>query len=153
MAGIYCAMIPGFESDPMNSESAHIRRFSELARRVIHLAEVTAQQFDHPGVGVGHLALALALEERSSTALLLRQSGLDAEGLWRALSRGDAALLMSIEPALDAAVEWAQYMGSHYTGTEHLLLALTASGEHQPILSQHRADVVLLYERLTVALR
>lgn len=101
-------------------------RLSELSRRVINAAEQLAVTLDHPTVGQGHLLLVLLLEERSPISALLRAAGLDETRLRRELESGDTALLASLEDILNRALDQAQNLGSHYTGTEHLLLTLAA---------------------------
>ncbi len=106
------------------TSAKQVARLSELSRRVMNAAEQLAAELGHPHVGIGHLLLVLAQENRSSTARLLRASGLDETRLQAALASGDPALLESIERMLGGVVDLVERMGSHYTGTEHLLLAL-----------------------------
>jgi len=96
-------------------------RLSELSRRVITAAEQMAAAFHHPTVGLGHLLLALLLETRSPVSLLLQESGLDEIRLRNGLLEHDPILLVDIESILTQAL----VSGSHYTGTEHLLLTFT----------------------------
>ena len=100
-------------------------RLSELSRRVINAAEQMAIALDHPTVGLGHLLLVLSLETRSPTATLLQAHGLNPQRLNDGLKVGDPLLLPSIEGLLSHVLEEAEKVGSHYTGTEHLLLTLT----------------------------
>ena len=100
-------------------------RLSELSRRVINAAEQMAIALDHPTVGLGHLLLVLSLETRSPTAALLQAHGLNPQRLNDGLKVGDPLLLPSIEGLLSHVLEEAEKVGSHYTGTEHLLLTLT----------------------------
>lgn len=100
-------------------------RLSELSRRVINAAEQMAIALDHPTVGLGHLLLVLSLETRSPTAVLLQAHGLNPQRLNDGLKMGDPLLLPSIEGLLGRVLEEAEKVGSHYTGTEHLLLTLT----------------------------
>lgn len=101
-----------------------VARLSELSRRVINAAEQLAMTLGHPHIGIGHLLLVLAQETRSPTSQLLRDSGLDEMSLYTALINGDPVLLVRVEHVLGSVVELVERMGSHYTGTEHLLLAL-----------------------------
>lgn len=107
-----------------SSRSRQHARFSELSRRVIAGAGQSAAALGHPTVTIGHLLLALLLEARSPAAAALRASGLDEARLRASLAAPDAPLLVSIELVLARAPGEAQRLDSHYTGTEHLLLAL-----------------------------
>ncbi len=100
-------------------------RLSELSRRVINAAEQMAVALDHPTVGMGHLLLVLSLETRSPTAALLQSHGLSPQHVSEGLKEGDPLLLRSIEGLLSHVLEEAGKVGSHYTGTEHLLLTFT----------------------------
>jgi len=107
----------------------HDARLSELSRRVINAAEQTAVSMDHEMVGVGHLLYVLARESRSVTSVLLEAAELDLRRLETILSDTNhpamVYALTSLERILPLASEYAQDAGSHYTGTEHLLIALT----------------------------
>lgn len=119
---------------------------SELSRRVITAAEQMAVRMDTPTVGMGHLLLVLMQERRSPTAPLLAQSGLDAARLRAGLWAGEAGLLVSIESVVRQAVEHAQSLGTHFTGTEHLLLAITIDPAGITLLDQHGANAEALRE-------
>ncbi len=119
-------------------------RLSELSRRVINAAELLAVQLDHPAVGVGHLLLVMLLEERSPISAQLRQHGLDEARLRAGLDAAHAGLLASLEPVLASARGQAERLGSHYTGTEHLLLTLADDDRCAPILGAYGAAVPAL---------
>lgn len=99
-------------------------RLSELSRRVINAAEQMAIALDHPTVGIGHLLSVLEQERRSGAAQLLKSCHLDDEAVRWFIEQADDDALFSIESVLMTAGEFAQDLGIHYTGTEHLLLAL-----------------------------
>lgn len=128
-------------------------RLTELSRRVITAAEQLAVTLDHPTVGLGHLLLVLLYEERSSTYALLRDSGLDEARLRRALDNQDAVLLVSIEGVLNIALDRAESMGSHYTGTEHLLLTLLLDPSGMSVLEKFGVSTEDLRRRLEAQLR
>ena len=130
-----------------------IRRLSELARRVIHTAEAMAFDLNHPRAGLGHLALALAQEQRSATAVLLLEHGLDRQRLWHGLTTNETLLLVPVDGVRDHAMLWAYQMGSHFCGTEHLLLAVTMDEHGANVLRTCEADVVTLYHHLMAHLR
>ena len=99
---------------------------SELSRRVMNAAEQLAVRRDDEWVGIGHLLLALIRERRSFIRELLQRQRLD-ETQILALFDADRDLAMaSIEPVIRSALLTAQDMGSHFTGTEHLLTALVS---------------------------
>lgn len=123
-------------------------RLSELSRRVIGSAEQIAIALDHPTVGIGHLLLALQLEERSPMAALLRASGLDEARLRVCLDKRDPLPLESVELVLAQAQDHADNMGSHYTGTEHLLLALALTHAGAELLRVCGADPAALVAEL-----
>lgn len=119
-------------------------RLSELSRRVITGAEQMAVALDHPTVGIGHLLLVLLLEERSPVAAMLRASGLDENRLRAGLDARDPLLLVSVEVVLVRVVDHAENMGSHYTGTEHLLLALVTTAAGIALLQAYNVDAEAL---------
>jgi ATP-dependent Clp protease ATP-binding subunit ClpA len=112
--------------------NAHL---TELSRRVITAAEQMAVSLDHQTVGLGHLLLVLLQEERSPTSALLRAGGLDEAQLRHELQDMPESFV-SIEVVLDRALDQAQSMGSHYTGTEHLLLTLAADKDGSALLAR-----------------
>ncbi len=109
-------------------------RLTELSRRTISAAEQMAVTLDHPTIGLGHLLLVMLLEERSPISKLLYQSGLEENALRQRLEESDAGLLMSIEAVLNRALDQAESLGSHYTGTDHLLLTLAADENGSAVL-------------------
>lgn len=127
-------------------------RLSELSRRVINAAEQTAVSMDHPTVGIGHLLLVLLLEKRSSTSTLLLASGLGEARLSQGLARPDPLLLVSIEIVLSKVVDEVERVGSHYTGTDHLLLTLTSDANGRAMLQAYGVDPDALRERLLLSL-
>jgi ATP-dependent Clp protease ATP-binding subunit ClpA len=128
-------------------------RLSELSWRVIVGAEQLAVALDHPTVGIGHLLLVLLLEDRSPIAAVLRASGLDEARLRAGLDARDPLLLVSIEVVLARTLDQAENMGSHYTGTEHLLLALALTPAGADLLRAYGVDAGALAARLSRPLR
>ncbi|MFN8375503.1 MAG: Clp protease N-terminal domain-containing protein [Anaerolineae bacterium] len=123
-------------------------RLSELSRRVINAAEQLSVTLDHPTVGLGHLLLVLLREKRSPISNLLFKSGLRQMRLRRGLKARDEVLLLSIEQSLTLAQETAESRGSHYTGTEHILLTLTTSAEGVDLLERYGADPEKIRQRI-----
>ncbi|MDX1991692.1 MAG: Clp protease N-terminal domain-containing protein [bacterium] len=123
-------------------------RLSELSRRVLNAAEQMAVSLDHPNLGIGHLLLILTRESRSPTSKLLQQSGLNERAIERLLQERDPFALTSVKRILDQAVEQAQMLGSHYTGTEHLLLAVLADAVGQALLERSGVLAEALQRRI-----
>lgn len=128
-------------------------RLSELSRRVINAAEQLAVAFDHETVGIGHLLLVLLREKRSITATLLHAVALDESRVEQALRNREPAALDSIERILVMAVEYAQNWGDHYTGTEHLLLVITADPAGAGLLRQFNIAPEVLHRKVESYLR
>ncbi len=128
-------------------------RLTELSRRVINAAEQLAVTLDHPAVGLGHLVLVLLHEKRSSTYRLLQESGLDEARLRQGLDVHDGVLLTSIESVLNIALDRAESVGSHYTGTEHLLLTLLLDPTGISMLEYYGVDTNAIRYRLETQLR
>jgi ATP-dependent Clp protease ATP-binding subunit ClpA len=125
----------------------HNARYSELVRRVVNAAEQHAQALGHATPGAGHLLAALLHERRGSARMLLTTCGVDVERLHADLSDGHADLLGGAQGALSGALELSTAAGSHYTGTEHLLLALVNLPACAARLTVYGADI----DRLTAA--
>lgn len=119
----------------------HNARYSELVRRVVNAAEQHAQALGHGTPGAGHLLAALLYERRGSARLLLTTRGVDARRLQADLSDGHAALLGGAEAALSIALDLSTEAGSHYTGTEHLLLALVSLPACAARLTEYGVDI------------
>jgi ATP-dependent Clp protease ATP-binding subunit ClpA len=123
-------------------------RFSELSRRVINAAEQLSLSLNHDRVGIGHLIVVLAQETRSPTAHLLRDSGLDMARLQADLGQNNRLLLTGIEGVLNQMLDLVERIGSHYTGTEHLLLTLATDPAAQAVLAYYGVQVEHLQQRL-----
>lgn len=127
-------------------------KLSELSRRVINAAESVSLDYDHPLVGVGHLLVALLNERRSPISRILRECGLDEDRLGFGLAARDPGLLASIEAPVLKALDLAESMGSHYTGTEHLMIPLT-EGLIAMVLRQYGLNTAAIRERLSEYVR
>jgi ATP-dependent Clp protease ATP-binding subunit ClpA len=124
-------------------------RLSELSRRVINAAEQLAVELDHTQVGVGHLLLVLLQERRSQLGPILRAAAMDEPRLRTELQIGAPEVLTSIEAALETALDHAERVGSHYTGTEHMVLALTDDPRGVAVLTHLAIDPHDLRARVT----
>lgn len=124
---------------------------SELSRRVLNAAAKLAAQNHHPAAGLEHLLMVLALERRSIAPHLLLETGFIAERLAEDLLKLEPEAALSaaeLDEVIDCAVEQAQMMGTHYTGTDHLLLAMTMVASSQMLLARCGVDFVELQIRL-----
>ncbi len=115
-------------------------RLSELSRRVLNAAEQLAAQQDNQLTGLDHLLLVLAGEKRSPVSRILRDSGLDRETLQAQLGHFSAEEPLNpqdlLEDVIDHAVDRADQLGTHYTGTDHILLALAENPYGARLLQQ-----------------
>lgn len=123
-------------------------RFSELSRRVVTASEQLSISLDHKTIGVGHLLIAMTRERRGIVPILLRASGVEQQRLIEDMRSPSPALLTSIEPVLDKAVDIAESFSSHYTGTEHLLLALVLDEQYNYTLGAYGINVRGLKEAI-----
>lgn len=123
-------------------------KLSELSRRVISAAEQRAVAYDHHTVGIGHLLLVMVHETRSPTSGLLRASGLDETQLEAGLVSNDPLLLAALEPVLNQVRDQAARVGSHYTGTEHILLTLLTDAAGGAALAACGVSLADLKQRL-----
>ena len=122
-------------------------RLSELSRRVLNAAEQLAGA--PQTAGLGHLLLVLARERRSVVSRLLRECGLDFDALEVSFeaARQPRSPEEYVEDVIDHAVDLADQLGMHYTGTDHILLALAQNPHGIQWLRRYGVDV----DRLKVA--
>ena len=125
-----------------------IARLSELSRRVINAAEQQAVALDHQSVGIGHLLLVMSQETRSPMAAMLLDNGFDVSQLRQGLADGDPALMVGIEFILSQVRDLVEKVGSHYTGTEHLMLTLLADPAGESVLRTYGVNPDQLRMRL-----
>ncbi len=109
-------------------------RLSELSRRVISAAEQLSISLDHQTVGLGHLLLVLMREKRSITSAILCDNMINEKQLEQTLDEQESNALISIEEVLTKSVGQAHNLGSHYTGTEHILLSLLVNKDGVKLL-------------------
>jgi ATP-dependent Clp protease ATP-binding subunit ClpA len=120
-------------------------RLSELSRRVLNAASQLADQRQDQPVGIVHLLLVLAREQRSVVSRILHDCGLDeqalagAPGQWPPGNALTSAALL--EDVIDHAVDRADQLGTHYTGTDHILLALAQNPHGAKLLKRYGVNL------------
>ncbi len=129
-------------------QAKRVARLSELSRRVLNGAEQVAARMGHKDVGLAHLLLVLAHERRSICARILRESGLDDVALETNLTKVHPATGGMLEDVIDRAVDRAESFGSHYTGTDHLLLSLASDPRGARLLRKYNADPQFIVQQL-----
>jgi len=119
-------------------------RLSELSRRVLTAAQQLASQEEGP-FALDHLLLVLARERRSAASRMLRECGFNLAALDAAPGQGRSGDHVSsealVEEVIEQAVDRANQLGTHYTGTDHLLLALAENAYGAALLRQCGVDV------------
>ena len=103
-------------------------------------SQLADQQQDQPA-GLDHLLLVLAREQRSVVSRILRDCGLDEIALAGALGQLPLASNLTsealLEDVIDHAVDRADQLGTHYTGTDHILLALAQNPQGAKLLQRY----------------
>lgn len=128
-------------------------RLSELSRRVLNAAnqlaaqnaETSTNHAARPSTGLAHLLLVLARERRSLVSRVLRDCGLDQIALETALEQAsptpDPHTAALLEEVIDQAVDRADQLGMHYTGTDVILLALAENSQGMQLLQRYSVNV------------
>ena len=129
-------------------QAKRVARLSELSRRVLNGAEQIAEKMGHKNVGLAHLLLVLARERRSVCARVLREAGLDDAALEANLIKPRPATGCMLVDVIDRAVDRAESFGSHYTGTDHLLLSLASDPRGARLLHKYGADSQLIVQQM-----
>jgi ATP-dependent Clp protease ATP-binding subunit ClpC len=126
-------------------------RLSELSRRVLNAAARQAEEHKHASVGLEHLLLVLSQERRSMATRLLVETGLSQKRLSEDIKRLQVDSVMAAT-ALDAvlirAVEQTEVLGMHYTGTNHILLAMLMDEEGAALMKAYGINLSQLKEKL-----
>ena len=129
-----------------------VARLSELSRRVLNAAAQLAAQDDTGPAGIDHLLLVLAREQRSQVSRILRDCGLDEITLAGTLHQRNVATVPTsgalLEDVIDHAVDRADHLGTHYTGTDHMLLALAENPHGAALLQRYGVNLGKLFEAI-----
>ena len=118
-----------------------LARLSELSRRVLNRASQIAGERHYPQADLTHLLMALSQEKRSQMSRVLGECGLDTRQLDGLAGRRHASVTHITERVLDEAVLVAERLGSHYTGTDHILLALARDRRGAALLRHCGVDI------------
>lgn len=129
-------------------QAKRVARLSELSRRVLNGAEQIAEQMGHKHVGLAHLILVLAREKRSICSRMLREAGLDETALEANLTKPRPATGGMLDDVIDRAVDRAESLGSHYTGTDHLLLTLALDRRGARLLRKYGVDPQIIAQQM-----
>src|SRR5919199_1341571 len=115
-------------------------RFTERARKVMHLANQEAQRFNHEYVGTEHVLLGLVKEGSGVAANVLKNLDVDLRKIRveveKIVQSGPDMVTMGKLPqtprakkVIEYAIEEARNLNHNYVGTEHLLLGLLREQE------------------------
>jgi mannose-6-phosphate isomerase-like protein (cupin superfamily) len=119
--------------------SERFDKFTEGARKVLQMAQVEAQRFNHNYIGTEHLLLGLVSEGEGLAARVLHEMGVDLTKVRDAVRfiigqgertiTGDIGLTPRAKRVMEFSVDEARRLNHNYIGTEHLLLGLLREGE------------------------
>ncbi len=115
-------------------------RFTERARKVMHLANQEAQRFNHEHIGTEHVLLGLVKEGSGVAANVLKNLDVDLRKIRveveKIVQSGPDMVTMGKLPqtprakkVIEYAIEEARNLNHNYVGTEHLLLGLLREQE------------------------
>jgi ATP-dependent Clp protease ATP-binding subunit ClpC len=113
-------------------------RFTDLAQRVVVLAQEEARMFNHNYIGTEHLLLGLIVEDEGLAAKTLASLGVSIEAVRQQveelIGRGQHAPTGHIpftpraKKVLEFSLREALHLGHNYIGTEHILLGIVREG-------------------------
>jgi prophage maintenance system killer protein len=140
-------------------------RFTDRARRAVHLAQEEARLLRHDYVGTEHLLLGLLYEGEGVAAKALESLGISREdvrgqveeiiGRGQGSRSGPIPFTCRAKRVLELSLREALALGHHYIGTEHLLLGVLREGEGiaAQVLVRLGAGYALARERVLSVLR
>jgi len=135
-------------------------RFTDRARRAVHLAQEEARLLRHDYVGTEHLLLGLLYEGAGVASKALESLGISREdvqgqveeiiGHGQGSRSGHIPFTARAKKVLELSLREALALGHHYIGTEHLLLGLLREGEGiaAQVLTRLGADHARVRERV-----
>jgi len=114
------------------------QRFTDRARRVVHLAKEEAWLLGHGYVGTEHLLLGMLYEGNGVAARALSSLGVSLDEVRARVEEiigrgdgshpGDTPFTPRTKKVLELSLQEALRLGHHYIGTEHMLLGLLREG-------------------------
>ncbi len=114
-------------------------KFTERARKTLHLAQEEAHSLRHDYIGTEHLLLGLVREREGVAGRVLEALGVDLEqvraSVEHIIGRGDhqvtgpLGMTPRAKKVIELGVDEARRLRHNYIGTEHLLLGLLREGE------------------------
>jgi ATP-dependent Clp protease ATP-binding subunit ClpA len=115
-------------------------RFTDRARKVLHLANQEAQRFKHEYVGTEHILLGLVKEGSGVAANVLKNLDIDLHKVRAEIEKivqpgpsrvatGKLPQTPRVKKLIEYAIEEARNLNYNYVGTEHLLLGLLREQE------------------------
>jgi hypothetical protein len=113
-----------------------MRRFTRVARHVVMRSQKEAHQLGAEEIAPEHLLLGLVSVERGTAARALSACGVDLDGVRREVggqpvrepSRGRLPFTKEAKQVLEESLREAQALDHNWIGSEHVLLALLATG-------------------------
>ncbi|MER3514392.1 MAG: hypothetical protein C4310_08385 [Chloroflexota bacterium] len=138
---------------------ASVQGFSPEASNVLRYAQEEAMRLNRKIVGSEHMLLALVREEAGLAGRVLKDAGLSLEptrtavaeltGPARSLGGAPVALTLSVQQALELAVDMAEQTHQEEINTGHLLLGLlTRGGVVMDVLNHFGIQGELVQERV-----
>ena len=139
-------------------------QFTQRAQAALRRAQEVSTQLGHGYVGSEHLLLGLLSEGQGVASKVLRQAGLEPDGVRASIAKlvgvgapgglPSQGLTPRCKKIIELAISEANRLGHHYVGTEHLLLGLLRDGDGVAahILAAHGVDLKKLYSDIVGAL-
>jgi Clp amino terminal domain, pathogenicity island component/UvrB/uvrC motif len=115
-------------------------RFTDRARKIMQLANLEAQRFNHGYIGTEHILLGLIKEGSGVAANVLKNLNTDLRKIRLEVEKivlpapdearsGKLPLTPRVKKVIEYAIEEARNLGHNYVGSEHLLLGLVREEE------------------------
>jgi prophage maintenance system killer protein len=135
-------------------------RFTDPARRAVHLAQEEARLLRHDYVGAEHILLGLLYERAGVAARALDSLGIshtevrgqleEIIGRGQGSRSGPVPFTARAKKVLELSLREALALGHHYIGTEHLLLGLLREGDGvvAQVLTRFGVDDAQVRERV-----
>ncbi|GAB4549338.1 MAG: hypothetical protein OHK0023_13650 [Anaerolineae bacterium] len=125
---------------------------SELTRRVLNGAINLAAQSGRD-MGMAHVLAVIAGERRSPCVSVLSRAGLNAVALMHDLSKPRPVYGGRLLDLISRAYTAAEAFGSHYVGTDHLLLAMATDRRGERLLRKYGVQPGAVAAELRAMLR